>query len=51
MLTPLGKFLRKLRLDNDQLLRDMAERLDMPSSTLSESKRGEGSPRRVLPKR
>ena len=35
MLTPLGKFLRKLRLDNDQLLRDMAERLDMPSSTLS----------------
>ena len=28
MLTPLGKFLRKLRLDNDQLLRDMAERLE-----------------------
>ena len=34
MLTPLGKFLRKLRLDNDQLLRDMAERLEMPSSTI-----------------
>ena len=44
MLTPLGKFLRKLRLDNDQLLRDMAERLDMPSSTLSAIETGRRKP-------
>ena len=44
MLTPLGMFLRKLRLDNDQLLRDMAERLDMPSSTLSAIETGRRKP-------
>ena len=46
MLTSLGKFLRKLRLDSDELLRDMAEKLDMPSSTLSAIETGKRKPPR-----
>lgn len=35
MLTSLGKFYRKLRIDNDELLKHMAERLGVSSSYLS----------------
>ena len=35
MLTQLGKFLRKLRIDRGELLKDMADKLGMSSSMLS----------------
>lgn len=35
MLTQLGKFLRKLRIDRGELLKDMADNLGMSSSMLS----------------
>lgn len=34
-LTPFGKFTRKLRVDNDELLKDMASNLDVTVSYLS----------------
>lgn len=34
-LTPLGRFLRKLRIDNNELLKTMAEKLDVSSAFLS----------------
>lgn len=34
-LTPFGKFTRKLRVDNEELLKDMAENLDVTVSYLS----------------
>lgn len=35
MLSDLGKFLRKLRIDNDELLKDMAEKLSISTAMLS----------------
>lgn len=35
MLTPFGKFLRKLRIDQGELLKDMAEKLQVTASYLS----------------
>lgn len=35
MFTELGRFLRKLRIDNDEILRDMAEKIGVTSSYLS----------------
>lgn len=40
MLNALGKFLRKLRVDNDELMKDMAEKLSLPASTLSAVENG-----------
>lgn len=39
-LTPLGKFLRKLRIDHDELLRTMAEKLGISMSFLSSVENG-----------
>lgn len=44
MVTALGKFLRKLRLDNDELLFDMAGKIGMPTSTLSAVETGKRRP-------
>lgn len=35
MITPFGIFLRKLRLDNNEVMADMAEKLDVSTSFLS----------------
>ncbi|MDR1184053.1 MAG: helix-turn-helix domain-containing protein [Coriobacteriales bacterium] len=35
MVTELGKFLRKIRIDNDELLKDMADKIGMSSAMLS----------------
>ena len=40
MTTPLGKLLRKLRIERDEYLRDMAERLNITSSYLSAIENG-----------
>ena len=40
MLTSLGKFLRKLRIDEGEILKDMAERLDVTVSFLSAVENG-----------
>lgn len=40
MLTTLGKFLRRLRLDRDEILKDMAEKLSVTSSFLSAIENG-----------
>lgn len=48
MVTSLGKFLRKLRLDNDELLINMAEKIGMPTSTLSAIETGRRRPPRGL---
>lgn len=40
MATELGKFLRKLRVDNDELMKQMADRLGLASSTLSSIESG-----------
>ncbi|MFA1820536.1 helix-turn-helix transcriptional regulator [Virgibacillus oceani] len=40
MLTPFGKFCRKLRIDNGELLKDMAKKLDVTSSYLSAVENG-----------
>lgn len=40
MLTQFGKFCRKLRIDNGELLKDMANKLDVTSSYLSAVENG-----------
>ena len=40
MATELGRFLRKLRIDNDELLKDMASKLDVSPSMLSAIENG-----------
>lgn len=40
MLTSLGKFLRKLRIDNGEILKDMAEKLNVTVSFLSAVENG-----------
>lgn len=40
MLTKFGKVLRKLRIDNGELLKDMAEKLDVTSAYLSAVENG-----------
>jgi HTH-type transcriptional regulator, competence development regulator len=40
MLTLFGKFCRKLRIDNGELLKDMADKLDVTSSYLSAVENG-----------
>ena len=40
MLTSLGKFLRKLRIDNNELLKDMAQKLNVSVSFLSAVENG-----------
>ena len=44
MLTTLGRMLRKMRIDNGELLRDMAERLHMSSAMLSAIENGNRKP-------
>lgn len=44
MLTELGKFLRKLRIDNGQLLKDMADILGISSANLSAVENGKRKP-------
>ncbi len=44
MSTALGKFLRKLRIDNDELMKDMAEKLRLAPSTLSSIENGRRKP-------
>lgn len=46
MATELGKFLRKLRIDRDELLKDMASRIGIASSTLSSIETGRRNPSR-----
>lgn len=40
MLTSIGKFLRKLRIDNEEILKDMAEALGVSSAFLSAVENG-----------
>lgn len=40
MLTDLGKYLRKLRIDNGELLKDMADKLEISCSYLSSIETG-----------
>lgn len=40
MLTSIGKFLRKLRIDNEEILKDMAEKLGVSSAFLSAVENG-----------
>ncbi|MCD8294833.1 MAG: helix-turn-helix domain-containing protein [Clostridia bacterium] len=40
MLTKLGRFLRKLRIDNDEILKDMADKIGVTSSFLSAVENG-----------
>lgn len=44
MATTLGKFLRKLRIDNDELMKDMADKLALAASTLSSIENGRRNP-------
>lgn len=44
MITELGKFLRKLRIDNDELLADMANKLGISSAFLSRVENGDKRP-------
>ena len=44
MATALGKFLRRLRIDNDELMKDMADKLDLAPSTLSSIENGRRNP-------
>lgn len=44
MLTTLGRFLRKLRIDNLELLKDMADKIGMSSAMLSAIENGKRSP-------
>ena len=48
MATALGRFLKKLRLDNDELLFDMAKKIEMPPSTLSAMETGRRRPSKGL---
>jgi HTH-type transcriptional regulator, competence development regulator len=43
MVTPFGKFCRKLRIDNGELLKDMADKLGVTSSYLSAVENGKRS--------
>jgi transcriptional regulator with XRE-family HTH domain len=47
MITVLGKFLRKLRLDNDEILADMGEKIGVSSAYLSSIENG----KKNLPKK
>ncbi len=40
MLTTVGRFLRKLRIDNDEILKDMADKLNVTASFLSAVENG-----------
>lgn len=51
MLSPIGKVLRQLRLEKDERLMDMAERLDVSSSFLSAVEMGRKAPPRDFPER
>lgn len=42
--TALGKYLRRLRIDNDELLKTMADKLGIASSTLSSIETGRRNP-------
>lgn len=42
--TELGKYLRRLRVNDDELLKDMAEKLEIASSTLSSIETGRRTP-------
>ena len=44
MATELGKYLRRLRIENDELMKTMAERLGLASSTLSSIEAGRRNP-------
>ena len=44
MVTNLGKFLRKLRIDKDELLLDMAQRLEVSAPFLSKVETGKKKP-------
>lgn len=44
MATELGKFLKKLRIDKDELMKDMADRMKIASSTLSSIEMGRRNP-------
>ena len=44
MLTELGKYLRKLRIDRGELLKDMAEQVGMTSAYLSSIENGKRNP-------
>lgn len=44
MVTELGKFLRKLRIDNDELMLDMANKLEVSSAFLSAVENGKKKP-------
>lgn len=46
MATELGRYLRRLRIDNDELLKQMAVRLEVASSTLSSIESGRRTPPR-----
>ena len=48
MATALGRFLKKLSLDNDELLFDMAKKIEMPTSTLSAMETGRRRPSKGL---
>ncbi|WP_346696690.1 helix-turn-helix domain-containing protein [Thermophilibacter mediterraneus] len=44
MLTSLGRYLRKMRIDRGELLKDMADRLGMSSAMLSSVENGKRNP-------
>lgn len=44
MVTALGKFLRKLRVDNEELMKNMADNLGISSSMLSAIENGKRNP-------
>lgn len=44
MLTSLGKFLRKMRLEQDELLKDMADKLQLAPTYLSSIENGNRAP-------
>lgn len=48
MLTELGKYLRKLRIDNGQLLKDMADILGISSANLSAVENGKRKPQHKM---
>lgn len=48
MLTELGKILRKLRIDNSQLLKDMADILSISPASLSSIENGKRNPQRAM---
>lgn len=51
MLTSFGKFCRKLRINNGELLYDMAEKLDVSSAFLSKVENGKKKPPKEWKKR